>query len=202
MFQSKEYEIIPFSFFQREDVVEISKQLVGMYLFHDAPNGMTGGRIVETEAYNGRRDKACHAFLKRTKRTEVMYREGGTAYIYLCYGIHHLFNIVTNVEGMADAVLVRALEPVIGTELMRERTGKSDDVRKLASGPGMVGKAMGFHKDQTGTVLGQEIFVARKLNAPPVEVRASARIGVDYAGEDALLPWRFLEDGSAFVSRK
>jgi len=202
MLDSSGYEIIPFSFYQREDVVQIAKEMVGLYLFHETDEGLTGGKIVETEAYCGRNDRACHAFRKRTPRTEVMYQSGGRAYIYLCYGIFHLFNVVTNVEGQADAVLVRAIEPTIGLELMRNRTGKKVTDKRLASGPGLVGKAMGFHSSQSGILISEQIQLARKLDDQVVEIEASARIGVEYAGEDALLPWRFMMRNNPYVSTK
>lgn len=202
MLDSSGYEIIPFSFYQREDVVQIAKEMVGLYLFHETKEGITGGKIVETEAYCGRNDRACHAFNKRTPRTEVMYRSGGRAYIYLCYGIFHLFNVVTNVEGQADAVLVRALEPTTGIPLMQTRTGKKDSDKRLASGPGLVGKAMGFHSSQSGTLFSDRMHLARKLDDLPVELEVATRVGVSYAGEDALLPWRFILKDSPYVSTK
>lgn len=202
MFQTSEYEIIPLSFYQRSDVVQISKELVGLYLFHQSIDGLVVGRIVETEAYNGRMDRACHAFQKRTNRTEVMYELGGRAYVYLCYGIHNLFNVVTNEEGMADAVLIRALEPIEGWDIMRTRTNKKTTEARLASGPGLVGKAMDFNTKQTGELLNDKIWVGRKLVDARREIVSAKRIGVDYAGEDANLMWRFYEKGNRFVSRQ
>lgn len=202
MFQTSEYEIIPLSFYQRSDVVQISKELVGLYLFHQSIDGLVVGRIVETEAYNGRTDRACHAFHKRTNRTEVMYEMGGRAYVYLCYGIHNLFNVVTNEEGMADAVLIRALEPIEGWDIMRTRTNKKTTEARLASGPGLVGKAMAFNTNQTGELLNDKIWVGRKLVDARREIVSAKRIGVDYAGEDANLMWRFYEKGNRFVSRQ
>ncbi|MCP4458555.1 MAG: DNA-3-methyladenine glycosylase [Cytophagales bacterium] len=196
------YENIPLSYYQGDDVVKICRELIGMVLFHQSAEGLVGGRIVETEAYNGRTDKASHAYHRRTKRTEVMYEQGGCAYIYLCYGIHHLFNIVTNVEGYADAVLIRAIEPMFGIDLMRARTGKGERTAKLASGPGLVGKSMGFRKSQTGQLLNDKIWIGKEKNGKVANVEISKRIGVDYAEEDADLPWRFMLKGSGFVSRK
>lgn len=200
MFDKSLYESIPLSFYHGDDVVKISRELIGAVLFYQSTDGIVGGRIVETEAYNGRTDKACHAFHKRTKRTEVMYHVGGCAYIYLCYGIHRLFNIVTNVEGKADAVLIRAVEPLIGIQLMRERTGKNKEVKRLASGPGVLGKAFNFEVDQTGMKLNDKIWLEKEKKGREVEVVVSKRIGVDYAGEDADLPWRFLMKDSRYVS--
>ena len=202
MFDQSRYEIMPLSFYQGDDVVKISRELIGMVLFHQSADGIVGGRIVETEAYNGRTDQACHAYHRQTKRTEVMYQSGGRAYIYLCYGIHRLFNIVTNVKGKADAVLIRAIEPMVGMDLMRTRTGKTVKELRLASGPGAVGKALNFRLEQTGVLLNDKIWVGMELNNKTTEIVAEKRIGVDYAGEDANLPWRFMLKRSLFVSRK
>jgi DNA-3-methyladenine glycosylase len=202
MLDTSTYEIIPFCFYQRSDVVQIAKEMVGLYLFHETSDGLAGGRIVETEAYCGREDKACHAHKGRTRRTEVMFQSGGRAYIYLCYGLFHLFNVVTNEEDQADAVLIRAIEPVEGFELMRLRTGKKPSDSRLASGPGLVGKAMGFHSRQSGVLLGENIQLVRKMKVEPFEVECTARVGVDYAGEDALLPWRFVMKDNPYVSLK
>jgi len=202
MFDQSAYETIPLSFYQGDDVVKISQELIGTVLFHDTQEGLVGGRIVETEAYNGRTDKACHAYHRRTKRTEVMYQSGGCVYIYLCYGIHRLFNIVTNAEKMADAVLIRAIEPLVGLDLMRLRTQKSMNEERLASGPGVIGKAFGFGTAQTGAMLDGTIWLGREKSSESFEIEARKRVGVDYAGEDADLPWRFVLNGSRFISKK
>jgi len=182
-----------------EDVTQVAKDLLGMYLVTEKDGLLTAGKIVETEAYCGRGDKACHANGKVTPRTEVMYREGGLAYVYLCYGIHHLINVVTNKEGQADAVLIRALEPVYGLEVMKER--RSFTKAKLASGPGTLTQALDINVKQTGTdLLGNEIWIA-KSDTDPFEIDAGTRIGVDYAEEDALRPWRFIIKGNKFVSK-
>ncbi|MDW3192613.1 MAG: DNA-3-methyladenine glycosylase [Cytophagales bacterium] len=190
-------------FYTRDDVVRIAKDLIGKYVFTQFQHQLTGGRIVETEAYSGRFDKACHAFLKRTKRTETMYQTGGIAYIYLCYGIHHMFNIVTNKEGLADAVLIRAVEPVIGLDTIIDRRG-GDKKYTLTKGPGSLGQALGFNKSQTGTSLieSEVMWLAEDPKATPLEMEIDRRVGVDYAQEDALLPWRFFEKGSKWVSKK
>lgn len=188
-------------FFQSDDVVSVARQMLGMYLVSEVDGNKTVGKIVETEAYSGRGDRACHANdNKRTKRTEAMYRAGGTAYVYLCYGMHHLFNVVTNVEGLADAVLVRALEPVDGLDVMKERYGK---VTKYTNGPAKLSKAMGIDVSMTGFVLGESclsIHQGQKLSDD--EITVSTRIGVDYAGDDASLPWRFYEKDNLWVSKK
>ena len=194
---------LPLDFYVLDEVVEIARELVGKYVFTQFEGQVTGGKIVETEAYSGRYDKACHAFLKRTKRTEIMYQTGGIAYIYLCYGIHQMFNIVTNQEGIADAILIRAIEPVIGLEKIIERRG-GDKRHALTKGPGSLGQALGFHKSQTGTSLveSHEMWLADDAQAIPPEIEVDRRVGVDYAQEDALLPWRFFEKGSKWVSKK
>lgn len=198
---NKPYVKLPLSFYLRADVVKIARELLGKYLFTCFDGKLTAGKIVETEAYCGRNDRACHAYLRRTERTEVMYQPGGRAYIYLCYGIHHLFNIVTNREGLADAVLVRAIEPVIGVEEMKVRRGK-ETLRRLTSGPGILSQALAIHRDFTGTdLLGAQIWIAEKAGDESVEIRSDVRIGVDYAGEDALLPWRFYVKDNVWVSK-
>lgn len=195
---------LPRDFYQRDDVVQISRDLIGKVLCTRINGKYTTGRIVETEAYDGRNDKACHAHLnKRTKRTEVMYGKPGHAYIYLCYGIHHLFNIVTNREGLADAVLVRGIQPLEGIEHMLERRNKSKLVPAVGNGPGILSQALGITTDLYGTdLLGDRIWIEDRASAiPPGDIEASPRIGVDYAGEDANLPWRFTLKSSKWVSR-
>jgi DNA-3-methyladenine glycosylase len=166
---------------------------------------VTVGRIVETEAYNGVVDKASHAFgNRRTARTEVMYGEGGYAYVYLCYGIHHLFNVVTNVAGIPHAVLVRAIEPVVGKEIMLERSGRATWSEDIGSGPGNVSKALGINRVHNGVSLrGDVIFIADDGRGfDEREMMATPRIGVDYAGEDAALLYRFVINGHPSISAK
>ncbi len=191
-------------FYQRNSVVTIAKELLGKILVTNWEGIETSGRIVEVEAYNGVIDKASHAAGgRRTKRNEVMYGEGGVSYVYLCYGIHHLFNVVTNRKETPHAVLVRALEPIKGIDVMLERTGKNQFDNTLTKGPGNVSKALGISfKLHTGlSLLSKELFIADdgfKINTK--DIIASPRIGVDYAGEDALLPYRFFIKGNPFVS--
>lgn len=193
---------LPLDFYTREDVVQIARDLVGKLLFTRFDSILTGGLIVETEAYSGRSDKACHAYHKRTKRTEVMYSEGGVAYIYLCYGIHQMFNIVTNQEGLADAVLIRAIEPVTGLDMIEQRRG-GDKKYALTKGPGSLGQALGFDRSQTGTSLidSADMWLAESLVEETYEIEVDRRVGVDYAEEDALLPWRFFVKDSKWVSK-
>ncbi len=194
------YEKLPRSFYLREDVVEIAKDLLGKLLVTSMDGILTAGKIVETEAYRGRGDKACHANEKRTPRTEIMYGQGGYAYVYLCYGIHHLFNVVTNVDGIADAVLIRALEPIEGIEMMRNR--RSFTKSKLTSGPGILSQSLGIHTKMSGTDLNSDqIWIGRDLNEKPINIQSGKRIGVEYAGEDALKPWRFIIEGNEYVSK-
>ncbi len=192
------------AFYLRHDVVQTAKELLGKIVVTNWQGVLTSGRIVETEAYAGTIDKASHAYRGRTARTSVMFAEGGTAYIYLCYGIHQMFNIVTNVDGIAHAVLVRALEPIEGVDAMLQRTGKLQWDNTLTRGPGNVGKAMGFHTSQTGWSLqSSELFIADdgfKINEE--SIATSPRIGVAYAAEDALLPYRFFVKGNPYVSGK
>jgi DNA-3-methyladenine glycosylase len=196
---------LPSSFYEREDVVLISKELIGKILVTKFEGQLTAGRIVETEAYNGVGDKASHAWNgRRTNRTEIMYAPGGVAYVYLCYGIHHLFNVVTNVKDTPNAVLIRAVEPVEGMAIMLERTNKSKGGYDLTRGPGNVSKALGIYTKHTGYNLnGDEIFIADDgFIYGAADVVATPRIGVDYAGEDALLPYRFIVKNNLFVSGK
>ena len=192
-------------FYDRDDVILIARQLLGKILVTVEEESITSGRIVETEAYAGEIDKASHAYGgRRTKRTEVMFGRPGTAYVYLCYGIHHLFNVVTNKTNVPHAILVRAVEPLEGIPLMLERTGKPKADHTLTRGPGNVSRALGIHTGDTGTdLLGERIFILDDGFRPnPSSVIKSARIGVDYAGEDAALHYRFFIKGNLYVSGK
>ena len=193
------------AFYERSDVLEIARELIGKILVTRFKGVTTAGRIVETEAYNGVTDKASHAYNgRRTHRTETMYAPGGLAYVYICYGIHHLFNVVTNVENVPHAVLIRAAEPLTGQATMLERTGKPSVDITLTKGPGNVARALGIFTRHTGSDLtGNEIFIADDGYLPePQQLISTPRIGVDYAGADALLPYRFILLGSPFVSGK
>lgn len=196
-------EKLPRSFYLREDVVEIARDLLGKRLVTEIDGVMAVATIVETEAYKGATDRACHAFnYRKTKRTEVMFQPGGVAYVYLCYGIHHLFNIVTNVEGEPDAVLIRAAEPVTGIDSMLVRRQMETLQPRLTSGPGSLSKAMGIRKNLTGVdLLGNQIWIEESgTEIHESETIASPRVGIDYAGEDAKLPWRFRVKDSKWTS--
>lgn len=197
-------EVLPRQYFLHNNVVGIARGLLGMVLVTQWNGLLTAGRIVETEAYAGTTDRASHAYRGRTPRTAVMFADGGTAYVYLCYGLHQMFNIVTAPEGTPHAVLVRALEPLAGIDIMLQRTGKKVADHSLTRGPGNVGKAMGFHTTQCGRPLqSEELFIASDgYTVDSDAIAAGSRIGVDYAGADALLPYRFWIKGNAYVSGK
>jgi DNA-3-methyladenine glycosylase len=182
------------------DVVRIARDLLGVTLVSRFDGVRTAVRIVETEAYRAADDRACHAHLGRfTKRTKTMFEPAGTAYVYLCYGIHHLFNIVVSDAGTANAVLIRAGEPLEGLETMRERRrGRSN----LASGPGVLTQALGIRTVHDGTRLfAPDAPFTLEPGRPPARVVAGPRIGVDYAGPCAARPWRFMDADSRAVSR-
>jgi DNA-3-methyladenine glycosylase len=196
---------LPRTFYERADVTSIARDLIGKVLVTRLDGVRTSGRIVETEAYAGHGDKASHAYGgRRTARTEVMYGRGGTAYVYLCYGIHHLFNVVTHGRDTPHAILIRGIEPMEGLPVMLERSGKKTFDRTLGRGPGNVSKALGIATDHTGmSLLGAEIYIGDDgFSFAPGEIEASPRIGVDYAGKDALLLYRFSVKGHAHVSGK
>lgn len=195
---------LPLSYYQNDDVVFLAKDLLGKKLCTNINGQFASGIITETEAYCGRNDKACHANNgKRTKRTEVMFQKGGRAYVYLCYGIHNLFNITSNVNGLADAILVRAIQPVDGIEIMLERRNKSKLDKTLSSGPGTLSQALGIDRKLYGAdLIGSDVWIEdypTKLDDS--EIMETTRIGVDYAGEDALRAWRFYIKDSDWVSK-
>ena len=204
MYSDQRMKKLPHSFYLQPDVVHIARTLLGKILVTEWQGVRTSGRIVETEAYAGTIDKASHAYRGRTPRTAVMFAEGGTAYIYLCYGLHQMFNIVTNVDGVPHAVLIRALEPIEGTDVMLQRTGKIKLDNTITRGPGNVGKAMGFHTSQSGWSLqSDDMYIANDgFKVEEEKIIATPRIGVAYAAEDALLPYRFFIKGNPYVSGK
>jgi DNA-3-methyladenine glycosylase len=197
-------KLLPLDFYERDDVVSIAMELLGKIVVTNIDGKITSGRIVETEAYAAITDKASHSFAgRRTPKNEHMYCMAGTAYIYICYGMHQMLNVVTNKKGIPDAILIRAIEPVKGIEIMLERTGKSSQDYTITKGPGNVGKALGISKIHSGKKLqGNEIYIAfdEKSNIPEQLVGISKRIGVESAGADALLPYRFFIKGNKFVS--
>src|ERR1035437_7333975 len=192
---------LPLSFYRQTVVVSIARDLLGKSLFTDNNGVITGGIITETEAYAGVTDKASHAFGNRfTERIQIMYREGGCIYVYLCYGIHSLFNSVTNNEGIPHAVLIRGIHPTQGLEVMLERRGMKHPGRDFCKGPGKVSKALGIHYSHTGILLSNTVVIDNEMKIwvednqriiEKDEIIVSPRIGVDYAGDDAFLPYRF-----------
>ena len=185
---------LPKSFYADKNVVKLAKKLLGMRLCTVIDGKYTSGIITETEAYAGGTDKASHAYGGRlTERTKIMFDEPGTAYVYLCYGIHHLFNIVTNKKGIPHAILIRAIKPDEGVEFMMERRKKLKVDKTFSGGPGTVSQALGIQTKHSGkSLFEKEIWVEETgIKIPGKEIVASPRIGVDYAGEDAKLPYRF-----------
>ncbi len=195
---------LPLSFYLRDDVVNIARELLGKVLVTTWNGELTSGRIVETEAYAGEQDRASHASKGRTERTEVMFNKGGRAYVYLCYGIHQMFNIVTAKEGVPHAILIRAVEPIEGKEIMLQRTGKKTWDSSITSGPGRVGKAFGFHTSKCGVDLtGNELYIGDDgFSINDEDIVSSPRIGVDYAGEHAAWHYRFYLKNNPHVSGK
>ncbi|MEP7165110.1 MAG: DNA-3-methyladenine glycosylase [Ferruginibacter sp.] len=195
---------LPVDFYEREDVVSIAMELLGKIVLTNIDDKITSGRIVETEAYVANTDRASHSFGgRRTPKNEHMYCKAGTSYIYICYGMHQMLNVVTNKKNIPDAVLVRAIEPIDGIETMLKRTGKPVFNNTLTRGPGNVGKALGLSKKYSGKDLQEsEIYIYhdKESNIPEKLIGASKRIGVDSAGADALLPYRFYIRGNKFVS--
>ncbi len=190
-------QVLPFSYYQNEQVVSLAKDLLGKYLFASIGNRLTGGIITETEAYAGITDKASHAYGgRRTARTEIMYHLGGVSYVYFTYGMHHLFNIVTGKKGVPHAILVRAVFPTEGIETMFQRTGKSKANYNLTNGPAKLTKAMGITREHNGIELtGKIIWLEdRGIVVDDKDISATPRVGIDYAGEDAKLPYRFVLD--------
>lgn len=191
------------SFYEREDVIRVAKDLLGKLLVTNINGVRTAGRIVETEAYAGATDRASHAYNhRRTSRTEIIYAPGGVAYVYLCYGIHHLFNVVTHGKDVPHAVLVRGVEPEEGLEEMLLRTGKTKVDTTLTAGPGSLSKALGITTALTGeSLLGNTIWIEDAPALPQRRIAAGTRVGVAYAKEDAYLPYRFWIKDSKWVSR-
>ena len=183
------------SFYHRKDVLKLSRELLGKVLCTDLPGGFTSAVITETEAYAGVEDRASHAFGgRRTKRTEPMFQEGGIAYVYLCYGIHHLFNVVTAGRDTPHAILVRAAKPLEGTAVMLKRRSKAKIDSALMAGPGTMTQAMGITTPLSGeSLLKNRIWIEdRGILIAESAIQVGPRVGVDYAAEDAARPYRFI----------
>lgn len=192
--------MLPRSFYVRDDVVHIARELIGRTLCSEVDGRTCRVTIAETEAYAGVGDRASHAYGgRRTARTEPMFAEGGCAYVYLCYGIHHLFNVVTGPAGDPHAVLIRGATPLEGLDTMLERRGRRRPDRTLLCGPGTVAQALGITTALTGTSLsGPTVWLEEGgEGSAPAAIRTGPRIGVDYAGRDAARPYRFVATAGA-----
>lgn len=185
------------AFYTRDNVVTIARELLGKILVTKIDGHLTSGIIVETEAYNGIYDKACHAYNgRKTERTKTMYEEGGTSYVYFCYGMHYLFNVVTNQKNIPDAVLIRGIVPLKGKERIFQRISEKSLKKGVLNGPGKVTKALSIDKKLNGiSLLGNKIWIEDE-GIKVSDIQVGTRIGVDYAGEDAKLPYRFWIDNS------
>lgn len=182
------------AFYVRENVLEITRELIGKFLVTHIDNTVTSGMIIEAEAYNGVIDKASHAYNgRRTNRNDVMYAQGGAAYVYLCYGIHHLFNVVTNKKDIPHAILIRAIIPTDGVNTILKRRKQNTLTKKTSNGPGTVSSALRIKTAHSGISLsGNLIWIEdRGITFKKKDIITSPRIGIDYAGEDALLPYRY-----------
>lgn len=196
-------------FYLRTDVVQLSRELLGMHVVSHIDGVRTSGIIVETEAYRGPDDAACHAHLNKfTKRTRIFFERGGHAYVYKVYGMHHLFNIITAPEGDPHAILIRAIEPVDGVETMLERRGFDKLKPELTAGPGRMTVALDIDKRHYGvdmtaddTPIWIEDHRPEQRELPDDQIAVGTRVGIDYAGEDAYLPWRFWVKGNRWVSK-
>ena len=193
-------------FYARADTLRVARELLGKRLVVPSQTGArVSGRVVEVEAYLGAEDRAAHSYGgRRTRRTETMYADGGTAYVFFVYGMHHQFNVVTGPAGLPHAVLVRAVEPEEGVELMRARRPVSKE-RELTSGPGKLCRALGLDLTFDGedlTAGGRVWLEETGVKLEPGQIASGPRIGVAYAAEDALRPWRFWVEGNVYVSRK
>lgn len=194
---------LPIAFYRQQDVVAVAKALLGKVLSVKAKGGYLSGRIVETEAYNGIQDAACHAYGgRKTNRTAIMYAPGGVTYVYLCYGIHRLLNVITNQAGHPDAVLIRAIEPLEGETAMQVNRNHPKGRYALTSGPGKLSQALGIGPAHNGlSLVSTEIFIADAPCLPEAAIGVGPRIGVAYAGADAALPYRFWEKDNPWISR-
>ena len=194
---------LPRDFYTRSDVLEVARDLLGKKLV--VPNRIgsrVAGIIVETEAYGGPEDRASHAYNgRRTSRTETMYGIGGTAYVYFVYGMYHQFNVVTGVADTPHAILVRALEPSEGLDIMRRRRrGRSE--YDLTSGPGRLCLAMGIDRRlDKADLLGNRVWIEEGISVSPRQIARGPRIGIDYAEEWITKPWRYWVRDNPFVSR-
>ncbi|MEL7119718.1 MAG: DNA-3-methyladenine glycosylase [Bacteroidota bacterium] len=197
---------LPKSFYLQEDVVDLAQQLLGKVLVSNIDGNRTSGIIVETEAYRGRDDKAAHSYNnKRTKRTSIMFEEGGVCYVYLIYGIHALFNVIIGPKDQADGVLVRAIEPLEGIDQMLHRRNMQHAHPQLTAGPGVLTKALGITTQHNGLDLSDPdsyIWIEdHYIKYTSDEIIASPRVNIDYAEESVDWPWRFRIKTSKWTSK-
>lgn len=186
---------IPKSYYQSEDVVGIARDLIGKEIHTYFNGSQCAGMIIETEAYAGENDKASHAYGgRRTKRTSTMYLNGGKSYVYLCYGIHHLFNVVTGPKNVPHAVLIRGIKPLQGIDMMEKRRKLNSTISNFSNGPGTLSTALGIKTIHNNLDLTSDTIWLEDsaIIVKESEIQSGPRIGIDYAGEDALLPYRFL----------
>jgi DNA-3-methyladenine glycosylase len=195
---------LPRQFYTRSNVLAVSRALLGKLLVVPGPDGSrVSGFIVETEAYRGPEDRASHAYGgRRTRRTETMYQMGGSAYVYFVYGMYHQFNVVTNVQDIPHAILIRALEPVEGIELMlRRRLPHSG--RNLTNGPGKLCIALGIDRQlEAADLLGESVWIEEGRRVSPRAIACGPRVGIDYAEDWVAKPWRFWIRGNPYVSKQ
>jgi DNA-3-methyladenine glycosylase len=192
------------AYYLNEDVIFLAKDLLGKVLYTQREGEITAGIIVETEAYFGVQDKASHAYGdRRTNRTEIMYSQGGVAYVYLCYGMHNLFNIVSSMQGEPHAVLVRAVEPLVGIDIIERRRNMPASKPAITSGPGSAAKALGIDRSfNEKDLTGEEIWIEDQgIRYAEDAIAAVPRVGVAYAKDHALLPLRFFVKGNKYVSK-
>jgi DNA-3-methyladenine glycosylase len=191
---------LPREFYARP-VLKVARDVIGKILVHETPQGVLAGRIVEAEAYRGPEDRAAHSWGgRRTERTEVMFGPPGFAYVFFVYGMHWHVNLVTTKTGAPHAVLLRAVEPLMGVRVMAKRRGLAETDVNLTNGPGKLCQAFGIDKRHYNVDLtASRLFLSE--GSPPGKLVRSARVGVDYAGSWAEKPWRFSEQGNRWVSR-
>jgi DNA-3-methyladenine glycosylase len=195
---------LPLHFYKSEDVTGIAKGLLGKQISTYIDGNLTAGIIVETEAYMGVTDKASHAYNGRfTNRTKTMFEDGGITYVYLCYGIHSLLNVITGPKDTPHAVLIRAIEPITGIDIMLQRRNMAVLKSNITKGPGALSQALGVDRDINAMDLQGDIIWIEDVSYPlnKKQIVACPRVGIDYAGEDALLPWRFYIRDNIYVSR-
>lgn len=194
-------KVLSRSFYLHENVAHTAKKLLGKVLITNIQGKRTSGIIVETEAYSYK-ERGCHAFKgKMTERNKIMFGKGGFAYVYLCYGVHQLFNVVTNKQNKPEAVLIRALQPLEGTEWMTQRM-QTDSLTRITSGPGKLTKALGIDRTLNGKdLITSEVCIREGVKVNNKQIVTATRIGIDYAGPDAKLLWRFYIKDNNWISR-